>query len=668
MKTPNFPIRTLVTFALIPAIVLITLVMVWRAYEDLYRIVLKGFDRKIMAASTVTGSFIEGERHRTLDIPREMTALAWAGEEGKLYGITAKGELAFLETFRGSAGKAVPLEGAVPADLAWHPEIGLVGLLPGVSSSRLVEIKPLTGKEREIGIVPVPLHALAWNGKGWYAAGGEGLYRLDLKRGKAQKLCAPEIAVASLASREGVLYAVPEEGEKPGTLDPETCAFAPIVGEPEMDEEEEEEAPELTYKTLAFDPAAGRFYSGTGHLIGWDAGGKTIEHMDFARGYRNEAGPVFKEYYQAMKEIKQGCNLTYHYTQQLIYGDDEAQCYYLIDIHDGNEYAPIGTEDTLDAKDFRDALSVLYQGNVVISDIRQFEEWGLLKAGYAPIFNEDGTAAAIAGTDIDITIIRDKTREAMIWVGLSGAIALILGAGAALAIARRISRPVSLLKAGALKVAAGHFGEKVVVERPTELVALSGSFNEMSGDLDRMLTSLEASNKELRRRFVEEELALKLARTAQAPVGGERIAAALPVGRERASGWIATAAGFGFWEGDLPPGQEGARYRAREALQLRILLESGREPEAALRAFLASYPRVRWAGVLEEEGGGLLLVAAQEETFLLEKEGEEEKTATLAPGDLLACTVRSFDYPAGPDREEPGIAVRYRKEGIDDLS
>ncbi len=83
--------------------------------------------------------------------------------------------------------------------------------------------------------------------------------------------------------------------------------------------------------------------------------------------------------------------------------------------------------------------------------------WGLLKGGYAPVWNGQGEVVAVLGTDINVTILQRKTRVALLKTVLLGVLALLLAALVAYGITCRLVRPIRQLHDADLNVAAGNY-------------------------------------------------------------------------------------------------------------------------------------------------------------------------------------------------------------------
>lgn len=106
-----------------------------------------------------------------------------------------------------------------------------------------------------------------------------------------------------------------------------------------------------------------------------------------------------------------------------------------------------------------DAVNAMYQiiggAPQAVSPIEQWEEWGLLKSGFAPIRDETGRAVAAAGADVNVTVIRERTLIALLTVLVLGLSALSAGLIIAWLIAQRLSRPMRQLKTLAARATTG---------------------------------------------------------------------------------------------------------------------------------------------------------------------------------------------------------------------
>ncbi len=230
------------------------------------------------------------------------------------------------------------------------------------------------------------------------------------------------------------------------------------------------------------------FFSGSQHLMVHNRAKVSTSHEEFARLYRDETSPKYKKHIEPMTKIKVALGLTYHYTFNLLYDHPENNSFYIFDVNEGNEYTPIGSYDSMDDDDLRGAENVMLRDDSYIGDVKLWEKWGLLKVAYAGIKNKDGKVVAVTGTDVDISIIKEKTHEATVHSITIGIFALVLSILAFYYIAIKIIEPINILKLSALKIAAGKYDEKVEIKSPLELTELSSDFNYMSDQLTNRIS------------------------------------------------------------------------------------------------------------------------------------------------------------------------------------
>lgn len=102
---------------------------------------------------------------------------------------------------------------------------------------------------------------------------------------------------------------------------------------------------------------------------------------------------------------------------------------------------------------------------------------------FAPIVDQQGRAIAVLSMDYAVDLYFDRLHEldiAIVRASIAGAVAaLLLG----LAVARRLTRPISALTGGVARVAAGDLGQELAVRSRDEIGQLTRAFNEMVAGL-----------------------------------------------------------------------------------------------------------------------------------------------------------------------------------------
>ena len=498
-KPLHIDFQSLVLIILIPILTLIIALMAWLNYSELHDTILNGFKQKLIGISTTSGAFINGDEHAELTQAREMKAFAYVSENN-FYGVDKNNNLVHIDLEDGAGVLIAHLPYEIN-DLSYNPHDSL---LYATAGKKIISIHPKSTKTQTVYEAPISLTALAYDPlkKQFLASSENNLYSIDANN-KAKHLHTLEFPLSSLAydTQTDILYA----------LEDDSGTFISL-------EDKDFKRSKLLYKAFPIDSSPlgalafneGKLYAGSQHLIIHDLKTRTSTYEDFARGYRNEKSELYKKYIEPMTKIKIETGLTYHYTQNLVYNTEGVNCIYILDVHDGNEYTPIGSEDEMDKEDLLGAENVMLRKEIYISKVKQWEQWGLLKVSFAPIYNTDGDVKAIAGADINMGIIKKKTKEALFLSIAVGFISLLIALIAAYFISQKIIHPIKRLKYSALRIAAGRYGDKVVVKNPRELSELSTTFNVMDEELKSTISSLTQYNSDIQVQRREQDLQREL--------------------------------------------------------------------------------------------------------------------------------------------------------------
>jgi len=498
-KLLNTNVKSLVLLVLIPILSLLIIFMAWLSYDEMYRTIINGFNQKLIAISSTSGSFIDGDEHEKLAEAKEVKALAF-GSDKKLYAVDSLNYFIQINIEDGAGVRLFKFENDIN-DITYNPK---TGLFYATSHNEIIEFNPKNANVKQFFKTTSELKGLAYDRANESILVAKDAEILRISRDKEVKVeTNTEFIISSLSfgSSKKVLYAI--EGE--------TDTFISI-------NLEDFKESKLEYKELNRDSTPltaiasldEKLYFGKNHLIIYDKNSKSSTYKDFARGYRNEKSEIYKKYIAPMTKIKLEAGLTYHYTQNLIYNNEDANCIYILDVSEGNDYTPIGSEDVMDKDSIIGAENVMLRKEVFVSKIQEWEQWGLLKVSYAPILNKDGVVKAIAGADVDMGIIREKTKQALIQSSIAGVVFLIISIIAAFSISKKIIEPIRKLKYSALRIAAGRHGDKVSIEKPKELSELSDTFNAMGSKLKDTVSNLTKYNSDVLTERKEQDLQVKL--------------------------------------------------------------------------------------------------------------------------------------------------------------
>lgn len=496
-------LKTLILLMLLPALSIITILAgVW-LYGGLYRIILDGFDRKLYALGTTTASFIDGDKLLSVLAPYDIHALAYAPGASVLYGVDLKTQhLMRIDPTNGCASPIAPLPEPGIQIMTHDAQTSLIAYAP--NSQALVRIDAQSGALLERLPLTIQPTALTWHPtQGLLLMAGDTLYQWDDQAHLLNALCTGTWGVISGLAydpRGDHLFAL--EGAKGrllridlpsgatheiGLLLPEGSRFGEV--------EYGEEAGELPAYDLAWNAQTETLYAAADRLMvlspetGIAEGG-----LWMSTRYRNHRSETYEAIVGPMRKILDEKDITYLYTFNT---GGRKDITYIIDASPDDGWCAIGFEETLPEQNYKGVHRSITEGVPFISDVLDYDLWGLLKVSSAPIYNDAGQIRALAGVDVNISVIRSKTRLALFQVLGIGALALLIAGGVSLGVTRRLIRPITQLRFGALRIAAGEYAYTLNVQAPTELHDLAASFNGIGYALDTTMRQKQTSNDQL---------------------------------------------------------------------------------------------------------------------------------------------------------------------------
>lgn len=642
-------VRGLTLAVLIPCLLFSAALAGWVTYRDLYRVILNhGFERKLLAVSTAVAAFVDGGDHLELSRLSRVTGVAADPERPVLWGLdTLNRRLVTVDLATGGANDAGPLPFPEASALAFDALSGrLVTVTP---AGELVAFEPGRPESVPLGSIEAGAHSLALDGTGTRLVtagpwGIRGYVRGSASAPFTSVWSSPERALAvAVSPTTGTVFALLESG---ALLTADTVGGAlTAVGVPRAEDGDPAVLGQVrglaasSLTTTLFGTAERR-------LVGLSPEEGTFHQERFRRGYRSEGDPRYQRYVQPMRRIRSTLDITYLYTQNLTPGDSVQ---YIVDSTPGEAHSPIGGREALETEsDIRGLAAVMDRGVVYSSGIENSEEWGLLKSAYAPILGPQGTPVGMAGTDISVSTIQDRTQLALAKVGLVTVVILFLGGLGSVAISHRLTGPLAAVQEGASKVAAGHVGRPLEPPRLQELADLTTSFNEMTETLTSSVSELKDEIRRVSatrvRRHIVQELAGRMAAREPLPEGLEVHAPDLPASVP-ATARLAVAARVGgpVVAASLRPldGDPLALLAEREelAVLLRRLAAGG---DTGVEELMERLARLWGVGepLLLVAAGDVVAAPGTEVGAVLETEGAAAPPRTLPGG-------RVYRVPAG---------------------
>lgn len=201
---------------------------------------------------------------------------------------------------------------------------------------------------------------------------------------------------------------------------------------------------------------------------------------DIHREIKSEEDSSYQRYVKPMQRILAETGLTYHYT---LVPQDEGRIMYILDATEGEDHSPAGTIEENPEDEAARLNKVMETKEASLSDIQEFDIWGQLKIGSAPIVDSLGNAVGLIGSDVNISVINAKLNVAMLLVFGIGVASFLLALWISLRVAKKLIVPINVIKGAALQVAAGGFGVLAEVAQPKELSELANAFNGISASL-----------------------------------------------------------------------------------------------------------------------------------------------------------------------------------------
>jgi HAMP domain-containing protein len=326
----------------------------------------------------------------------------------------------------------------------------------------------------------------------------------------------------------------------------------------------------------------------------------------------SEDSQMYLQYVGPMRRILHKANCKYVYSQ--IVGptsDPKQDITYVLDATVGPDHSHIGDLDHVPQEE-KVGCHGVQSGRMpfYISSMHSWTEWGLLKSCFTPIYDHTGKVVAMMGTDVNVSIVLQKTNSMLAQVGIVSLICIFVGALLAIRVSRRLTRPIAVVKDGALVVAAGQYGHRIEINEPMELADLAGSFNKLSTALAGTVEELSNASREQEQRRRTQELEKLLADT----IGDNSAGHGLAAGRVGTGNTVGSSSGYAFsgdrkllaaWRAE-PSGDplENARLRAEIAdIAERLLRRYAGNPSEIASELASLYPTLTSVIVLDSTAG-----------------------------------------------------------------
>ncbi len=635
----TFNFQTLILLTLTSVLVVATAIWGGLVYQSIYDIILRGFDQKLLALAGGAAEFTDGDGHAQYQRPHQLLALS-SGRDGQLLAFDATREaLVAINPADGGAlevgdrGLLQTLEAPgfkPPRALAFDAQSGRLALLSGdglyVTRSDAPPLAPLQALSAPAdGLLYLDGLLLIRSGSALRLAGADG-DSLNLAEPVSALASAPApAAFVGLAATDSALVWFTRDGTLLRRL-PLTLGERTVVG--------------LAYVDATL------YLAGDSLLRVDTANGEIAE--DFAPGYFSERDPYFARYAGPYQRTREAAGLTFLYTDVHL-GSDQIR--YVLDGSTGDDHSPPGTLDVVPPESVADVAQAQSKGQAFVSDIREWEEWGLIKVSAEPIYGSNGQVVALAGADVDIGLIREKTRFALFSVIFVGAGLLLLAGSVSYRVSQGLMRPLRDIKDSALRIAAGYHGTRVAYDSNDEIGQLAQSLNALSTRLAAQSRQSQAYQEALssgREQIVLEHAVSDLLATACANLP-ERLSRKDPASPGSVCGVGDLALLWTLRATDGEPLDRLAELAHVQQLARRLLED---QPRLALDALFLTVPGVATLGLWDAAASSLSLRCRMPITLQL-----RQPDGTLV--DLDCDDGAQFDLKPGQQLSfAPGLLMR----------
>lgn len=476
----SFNISVVIRLLFIPVILALTLFAGIRIYESVYDIIMQGFEKKLTALSSTSGSFIDLEIHEVIAAEQNVSGIT-AGPDGVLFAIRDQHWIVRVEKEGSASLGAVAEAPERSARLTRGPD----GFYLLNESGTQIDRVDTTGTISTLFQSDAdPFHALTYSHShnSLFLISQSGVLIRLAENGASVEVGRTEIEepLDITWSPDGNLLIL-SSGQ---TLYELSASDVGLIESIDLYCETDDVAtacPQLN--SLAYDPVADHYWSVAERLLKVNTDGKIDLDYFTHPGYQDHFSDSYLNYVIPMRNIRESQNLTYLYS--FLLNADGETISYILDSSVDDDFTHIGyIDDELDSYDFDQATQILLTGRPYISDIKPWGQWGLLKMGFAPIFDSQQNIGALMGADFNVSAISQVSREALVYLSLSTFFFLIISGIASWYFSRFLTTPLLTLKEDVLTIAAGFFEKPIGKPALADLHPLADLFSDAGQSLN----------------------------------------------------------------------------------------------------------------------------------------------------------------------------------------
>ncbi len=499
----RLPLSSWLLVALLPALGLLALGYAFITYRGMQIIILEGFDRKLTAASTITAAFIDPAEHFDLTGPLPVGGGAIDAGDGGLWAAhQLTGEFIRIDPSSGQADFTGVFTSEYAPQTASGDQPGTL-FVADSETGAVQRVSTDTGEATPAFELGSPFYAMATDtvGRQLYVAGRE-FTRIDLRTQERTPLAPLPFQPRDMTfdPTRQALWVLDPQGDallEVDAADGRVRRELPLRYDPAKPFDPEGPTafshPDLpvALQSVVFDPFNRRLLGLGSSLLVIDPETGYPSGDGFVHAFGREKSKLYLQYARLGRSLHNRIDTTFLYTQLI---HNRRIITYGLDAGIGEDHSPLLSVDELPDEAIEGVQAAIASGTVYAGGVQRWNQWGLIKSVVAPIFDpETGRVAALAGADVDIGTIQFDTHRALV-ITVSAGLAMMLAAGLlALVIARKLTAPLGVIRAGALRAAAGDYSQRVEITHPQELKDLARQFSVSSATLQDLVRSLQSA-------------------------------------------------------------------------------------------------------------------------------------------------------------------------------
>jgi hypothetical protein len=182
------------------------------------------------------------------------------------------------------------------------------------------------------------------------------------------------------------------------------------------------------------------------------------------------------EEWKLLRSVQERAGLTYAYT---FVPSGDTGILYLVDGSPDGQTCAIGQQETLPAENTVGLRRAWSSGLPFVSRVLRYEQWGLLKVSAVPILDSLGHPVAMAGADLEVSVIRRRLRSGLFLAAAASVLAIALSWLLAYFTERRLLAAVRSTMRALIAVSAGDRNAILPQDRnlPREIASMNTTVN-----------------------------------------------------------------------------------------------------------------------------------------------------------------------------------------------